>query len=116
MIKNKISLLSLKKFFLKIPDILFTSANLKILYSIQPEVKGCLLDKLFLKLAYRGGEHKNLKIKKEERFPSSFFMVRSVGFEPTRFRIRPSNVRVCQFHHDRILYYVVIALQQNPLY
>lgn len=64
MIKNKISLLSLKKFFLKIPDILFTSANLKILYSIQPEVKGCLLDKLFLKLAYRGGEHKNLKIKK----------------------------------------------------
>ena len=29
-------------------------------------------------------------------------MVRTVGLEPTRSPIRPSNVRVCQFRHDRI--------------
>ncbi|ODM25186.1 hypothetical protein A7W90_02540 [Clostridium sp. Bc-iso-3] len=46
--KNKISLLSLKKFFLKIPDILFTSANLNILHSIQLDVNGCLLEKSIL--------------------------------------------------------------------
>ena len=28
-------------------------------------------------------------------------MVRSTGLEPVLLRTRPSNVRVCQFRHDR---------------
>lgn len=31
------------------------------------------------------------------------FLVRSPGLEPGRLPIRPSNVRVCLFRHDRIL-------------
>lgn len=29
-------------------------------------------------------------------------MVRGEGLEPSRLRIRPSNVRVYQFHHPRL--------------
>ena len=32
---------------------------------------------------------------------SSFLLVRSMGLEPIRSPIRPSNVRVCLFRHDR---------------
>ena len=31
----------------------------------------------------------------------SFCLVRSMGLEPIRSPIRPSNVRVCRFRHDR---------------
>ena len=31
----------------------------------------------------------------------AFLVVRSMGLEPIRLPIRPSNVRVCQFRHDR---------------
>ncbi len=30
--------------------------------------------------------------------------MRSTGLEPVRLPIRPSNVRVCQFHHDRVIW------------
>ena len=43
-----------------------------------------------------------LVIKKPETLQSqAFSLVRSMGLEPIRLPIRPSNVRVCQFRHDR---------------
>ena len=35
---------------------------------------------------------------------SSFLLVRSMGLEPIRSPIRPSNVRVCLFRHNRIFH------------
>jgi len=45
-------------------------------------------------------------------------LVRSTGLEPVRLPIRPSNVRVCQFHHDRItyLFYVSFAVRNSKIY
>ena len=48
------------------------------------------------------------------------FLVRVTGLEPVCSRIRPSNVRVCQFHHTRTsFFYLTAALvpqQQDLLY
>ena len=39
---------------------------------------------------------------KAPAYAGAFVLVRSVGLEPTQgIPIRPSNVRVCQFRHDR---------------
>ena len=66
-----------------------------------------------------GIDQEKLKIKntKKERFqiPLFQFLVRTVGLEPTRSPIRPSNVRVCQFRHPRI-YKGLLRYQQNLLY
>lgn len=43
-----------------------------------------------------------------------FLVVRSTGLEPVCSRIRPSNVRVCQFHHDRVC--AVVENEGNPLF
>ncbi len=37
----------------------------------------------------------------KEVIPSN--LVREGGLEPPRLRIRPSNVRVYQFHHSRLI-------------
>ena len=44
---------------------------------------------------------------------ASLLVVRSTGLEPVCSRIRPSNVRVCQFHHDRVC--TVVENEGNPL-
>ena len=44
---------------------------------------------------------KNIKQKKSCKTTTLFIVVRTVGLEPTRSPIRPSNVRVCQFRHAR---------------
>ena len=48
------------------------------------------------------------KKQKSANFCSKFadFLVRLMGLEPIRSPTRPSNVRVCLFRHNRILYYV----------
>ena len=43
-------------------------------------------------------------------------LVRSPGLEPGCLRIRPSNVRVCQFHHDRLFILVYNDLQRFIFY
>ena len=42
-----------------------------------------------------------LTVNYKERRCALCNLVRSVGLEPTRLHIRPSNVRVCRFRHDR---------------
>ena len=37
------------------------------------------------------------------------FLMRSAGLEPAWSPIRPSNVRVCHFHHDRATFPIIIT-------
>ena len=74
----------------------------------RPQVKGN--QALAFELPERSGhEHQHSgnaasfwqKMKKKTIILSSFLLVRSMGLEPIRSPIRPSNVRVCLFRHDR---------------
>ena len=74
----------------------------------RPQVKGN--QALAFELPERSGhEHQqrgtattfSLENEKKTMVSSSFMLVRSMGLEPIRSPIRPSNVRVCLFRHDR---------------